>query len=148
MVCATKRFSPRSGRFDGKSRRGRTTTQDQDAQPTAEIEGSAAADANVDDGYFLPDLPGEEPDFWEGPQWDWLGFFVEYLWAFSVVFAVITNNLSPSKFCTFYCFVHSIGGCCSTAMCCCCYFLPPFLGENGLDKSCLVDQALLLCKKV
>ncbi|KAL4316918.1 hypothetical protein AHAS_Ahas15G0333100 [Arachis hypogaea] len=90
LVSATKKFSPRSG----KGRRGSTTTkdQDQDPQPTGEIEDSAVDDVN--DGYFLPDLPGEEKDFWEGPQWDWLGFFVEYLWAFGVVFAVTFDTLN------------------------------------------------------
>lgn len=43
-----------------------------------------------DDGYFLPELPGDKPDFWEGPQWDALGFFVQYLWAFGIVFAVLS----------------------------------------------------------
>lgn len=46
------------------------------------------ATGDVDDGYVLPELPGEEPDFWEGAQWDALGFFVQYLWAFGIVFAV------------------------------------------------------------
>ena len=26
--------------------------------------------------------------FWEGPQWDAFGFFVQYLWAFGIVFGV------------------------------------------------------------
>lgn len=47
--------------------------------------GDVAAD---DGGYVLPELPGTEPDFWEGPQWDALGFFVQYMWAFGIVFAV------------------------------------------------------------
>ncbi|KAJ8758755.1 hypothetical protein K2173_000476 [Erythroxylum novogranatense] len=42
----------------------------------------------VDDGFVMPKLPGDEPDFWEGPQWDALGFFVQYLWAFGIIFAV------------------------------------------------------------
>lgn len=45
-----------------------------------------------DDGYFLPELPGDKPDFWEGPQWDALGFFVQYLWAFGIGFAVSNSN--------------------------------------------------------
>uniref|UniRef100_A0A803PKI5 Uncharacterized protein n=1 Tax=Cannabis sativa TaxID=3483 RepID=A0A803PKI5_CANSA len=48
----------------------------------------------VDDGYFLPKLPGEEKDFWEGEQWDWLGFLVEYLWAFGIVFSCSWSKLS------------------------------------------------------
>lgn len=112
MVSA-KRFSPRSG----KNRRGTTTTKDQEPLPTPEIEDSVA---DADDGYFLPDLPGQEPDFWEGPQWDGLGFFVEYLWAFGIVFAV-TNNAPNLRFDMFHSlrysvnissFVDSACGCC------------------------------------
>lgn len=58
---------------------------------------SAAVD-NVDDGYFLPKLPGDEPDFWEGEQWDALGFFVEYLWAFGIVFALIACGIAVSTY--------------------------------------------------
>ncbi|KAH7282707.1 hypothetical protein KP509_35G044500 [Ceratopteris richardii] len=44
-----------------------------------------------DDGevYVKPQLPGEEPDFWEGPQFEILGFIVQYLWAFGVGVALI-----------------------------------------------------------
>lgn len=38
--------------------------------------------------FLLKDLPGLESDPFEGPQWDGLGFFVQYLWAFGIVFAV------------------------------------------------------------
>ncbi|KAF0910233.1 hypothetical protein E2562_001426 [Oryza meyeriana var. granulata] len=35
----------------------------------------------------MPELPDpEKPDFWEGPQWEALGFFVQYMWAFGVFF--------------------------------------------------------------
>lgn len=91
-VVSAKRFTSRTGRLDNSNnrRRSNTTTKDQDQDPlrqrTAEIE-NVGAD-NVDDGYFLPKLPGDEPDFWEGEQWDGLGFFVEYLWAFGFAFAV------------------------------------------------------------
>ena len=100
QVVSAKKFSSRSGRFDGKNRRtSSTTTRDQDSdrdqaqKRTAEIkragdDARSAAVDDVDDGYFLPKLPGDEPDFWEGEQWDALGFFVEYLWAFGIVFAV------------------------------------------------------------
>jgi hypothetical protein len=40
----------------------------------------------------MPKLPDPEtPDFWEGPQWEPLGFFVQYMWAFGVVFGVCTS---------------------------------------------------------
>ncbi|KAF2544073.1 hypothetical protein F2Q68_00032330, partial [Brassica cretica] len=44
----------------------------------------------------IKDLPGLEPDPFEGSQWDGLGFFVQYLWAFGIVFALfnfVTVNL-------------------------------------------------------
>jgi hypothetical protein len=98
-VVSAKRFSSRTGRLDSKDRRGTATTKDQEEkqiQRTAEDNSSienvgSVADgggAAAADGYFLPELPGTEPDFWEGPQWDALGFFVQYMWAFGIVFAV------------------------------------------------------------
>lgn len=36
----------------------------------------------------MPKLEGLEPDFWEGPQWNAFGFFVQYLWAFGILFGV------------------------------------------------------------
>lgn len=99
-VVSAKRFTSRTGRSDGKNKRGTTTTRDQEQDPlrlerTADIEnvdGGVSVD-NVDDGYFLPKLPGDEPDFWEGEKWDFLGFFVEYLWAFGFGFAVCLYSL-------------------------------------------------------
>ena len=38
--------------------------------------------------YVRPVLPGDEPDFWEGPQWNAVGFIVQYLWAIGIVVAV------------------------------------------------------------
>lgn len=82
-VVSAKKFSPRTG----KNRRGSsTTTQDQEDQRPDDV----VLDAG--DGYFLPELPGDKPDFWEGSQWDALGFFVQYLWAFGIVFAVMCWN--------------------------------------------------------
>ncbi|KAF4353238.1 hypothetical protein F8388_014706 [Cannabis sativa] len=99
VAVSAKKFSSRSGRVDGnKNRRSTTTTRDQELEEinrTADLqmgllENAAATGSavnGVDDGYFLPKLPGEEKDFWEGEQWDWLGFLVEYLWAFGIVFS-------------------------------------------------------------
>ncbi|GER38631.1 3'-phosphoinositide-dependent protein kinase 1 [Striga asiatica] len=85
----------RTGKFDSKNRRNSpfTTTKEEEE----EKEGSLGEEVNgadefgaaaVDDGFVVPELPGDKPDFWEGPQWDALGFFVQYMWAFGVVFAV------------------------------------------------------------
>lgn len=60
-----------------------------------DVDAADVIDGSVDDGYFLPDLPGDKPNFWEGSQWDGLGFFVQYMWAFGILFAVI--NLSYSS---------------------------------------------------
>ena len=102
-IVSAKKFSSRTGRLDGKNRRSNTTTKDQDENQQRNdlednkfnsIEGGAVgsfedgAVAVAADGYVLPELPGDKPDFWEGPQWDAFGFFVQYLWAFGIVFAV------------------------------------------------------------
>eukprot|EP01018_Ginkgo_biloba_P005922 Gb_25599 [translate_table: standard] len=58
---------------------------------------SMANSVNVkssEDDFVVPKLPGEEPDFWEGPQWDTLGFIVQYLWALGIVFALIACGIA------------------------------------------------------
>ncbi|XP_059665417.1 uncharacterized protein LOC132311516 [Cornus florida] len=102
IVSAGKKLSSRTGRFDSKNRKSATTTREQEdelKQRTAEIESeAAAADVDVDDGYFLPELPGDKPDFWEGPQWDGLGFFVQYMWAFGIVFALVACGIAVATY--------------------------------------------------
>jgi hypothetical protein len=44
---------------------------------------------------YLPDP--KQVDFWEGPQWDLLGFFVQYMWAFGVFFSVSTFSSVTSR---------------------------------------------------
>ncbi|XP_050376955.1 uncharacterized protein LOC126794322 [Argentina anserina] len=97
-VVSAKRFTSRTGRLDNKSNnRNFKRSKDQEQDPrTAELESLAAE--NIDDGYFLPKLPGDEPDFWEGEQLDALGFFVEYLWAFGFGFAVIAAIAAAATF--------------------------------------------------
>lgn len=95
-VVQAKKSSFRTGRFDSKNRRSSTTTKEQEEEDErnrmAEIlsdspnVGNASVAFDVDEN--LPELPGLQPDFWEGPKWDALGFFLEYLWAFGIVFAV------------------------------------------------------------
>ncbi|CAN7074427.1 unnamed protein product [Brassica oleracea var. botrytis] len=49
--------------------------------------------------YFIDeDLPGLEPDPFEGSQWDGLGFFVHYLWAFGIVFALISSGIAAGTY--------------------------------------------------
>ncbi|KAK4283440.1 hypothetical protein QN277_000390 [Acacia crassicarpa] len=94
-IVSAKKFSPRSGRLDKNNRRGSVTTEDQEDQRTDEIQDSID---NADDGYFLPELPGDKPNFWEGPQWEALGFFVQYLWAFGIVFALIACGIAVTTY--------------------------------------------------
>ncbi|XP_038876354.1 uncharacterized protein LOC120068690 [Benincasa hispida] len=104
-VVQAKKSSFRTGRFDGKNRRSSTTTQEQEEEErnrTAEIlrdspnVENAGVAFDVDEN--LPELPGLQPDFWEGPQWDALGFFLEYLWAFGIVFALIACGIAVTTY--------------------------------------------------
>uniref|UniRef100_A0A453H705 Uncharacterized protein n=1 Tax=Aegilops tauschii subsp. strangulata TaxID=200361 RepID=A0A453H705_AEGTS len=47
---------------------------------------------------YLPDP--EKPDFWEGPNMEVLGFFVQYMWAFGVFFSVSTSSSSITSRCS------------------------------------------------
>ncbi|KAA3470484.1 L-shaped tail fiber [Gossypium australe] len=48
------------------------------------------------DGKPFPELPGLQLDLWEGTKWDVLGFLVQYLWAFGIVFAVSIDTPTPA----------------------------------------------------
>ncbi|KAI3407884.1 uncharacterized protein J3R85_020683 [Psidium guajava] len=114
-IASAKKLSSRTGKFDSKNRRNpttTTTTKDREdgedygqGQGTVEIErvgpeSSTMGSSGVagDDGYFLPELPGDKPDFWEGSQWDALGFFVQYLWAFGIGFALIACGVAVATY--------------------------------------------------
>ncbi|KAF8399136.1 hypothetical protein HHK36_015001 [Tetracentron sinense] len=103
FVVGARKVSPRTGKFDSKNKRSgsglntttttTTTTKEEEEEeiergPDDSKNSTVDADVDVDDGYFLPDLPGDQPDFWEGPQWNGLGFFIQYQWAFGIAFAV------------------------------------------------------------
>jgi len=81
----------------GKKRRGGVAAPDVDEDATeagaAEWEGEPLGfEVSTEP---MPQLPDPEtPDFWEGPQWEALGFFVQYMWAFGVVFGV-SASFSP-----------------------------------------------------
>eukprot|EP00250_Pteridium_aquilinum_P033220 c5334_g1_i1 orf=193-789(+) len=45
-------------------------------------------DGQDDEEYVRPQLPGDQPDFWEGPQFEVLGLIVQYLWAIGIVVAL------------------------------------------------------------
>lgn len=103
-------LSSRTGKFDSKNRKTiPVATEDSEEEEEEEEEWAAAEATTVDeslmvsnDGVPMPKLPAEEQDFWEGPQWDGVGFFVQYMWAFGVVFAVRFpfSWLSPVLLCS------------------------------------------------
>ncbi|TYH54973.1 hypothetical protein ES332_D09G206400v1 [Gossypium tomentosum] len=114
LTSAAKKFSSRTGRFDSKNRRSNLTTKEQDEEQdlkrTAEIEesniaigvgledvGGSSSEISAD-GKPFPDLPGLQPDLWEGPKWDVLGFLVQYLWAFGIVFALIACGIAVATY--------------------------------------------------
>ncbi|XVF09620.1 hypothetical protein REPUB_Repub07fG0109600 [Reevesia pubescens] len=114
ITSAAKKFSPRTGRFDSKNRRSTLTTKEQDVEEdqerTAEIDeenvlvgvgldnvGGTSSEVSAD-GKPFPELPGLQPDLWEGPKWDVLGFLVQYLWAFGIVFALIACGIAVATY--------------------------------------------------
>ncbi|KAK3225353.1 hypothetical protein Dsin_005215 [Dipteronia sinensis] len=107
VASAAKKFSSKTGRFDNKNRRSNTTTteeekDDQQQNRTVGIgEGSVGQieiENAVVDGFVISDLPGLQPDFWEGPQWDGFGFFLQYMWAFGIVFALIACGIAVATY--------------------------------------------------
>ncbi|KAL3512260.1 hypothetical protein ACH5RR_024977 [Cinchona calisaya] len=108
VVSASKKLSSsKTGKFDSKNRRSSVSTKEeaeeiestkfQKLDRTADIDGSGSTPA-FDDGFVMPELPGEKPNFWEGPQWDAFGFFIQYLWAFGIVFALIACGIAVTTY--------------------------------------------------
>ncbi|CAJ1951883.1 unnamed protein product [Sphenostylis stenocarpa] len=79
VVCA-KKFSSESHPFSAAT----------EPQATEEIEDDEALDEEIAALYKkMSGLLREEPDFWEGPQWDWLGTFIKYSWIIGFGVAVV-----------------------------------------------------------
>nr|CAD1832630.1 unnamed protein product [Ananas comosus var. bracteatus] len=91
----------RQARQERRRRHPTTTTKEQDEEEEAEM-----VEMEIEASGFpmelspgpMPQLPGEQPDFWEGPRWDALGFFVQYQWAFGIVFALIACGIAVSTY--------------------------------------------------
>jgi len=60
--------------------------------------GADIKETYADDGFVVEDLDGMKPDFWEGSKWDGLGFFVQYMWAFGIVFAVVACGIAVATY--------------------------------------------------
>ncbi|KGN63813.1 uncharacterized protein LOC101218989 [Cucumis sativus] len=105
-LVQAKKSSFRTGRFDSKNRKSSTTIKEQEEEEernrTAGVEMGSPVVENAgvvfDVDENLPQLPGLQPDFWEGPQWDAFGFFLEYLWAFGIVFAIIACGIAVTTY--------------------------------------------------
>ncbi|KAF5184204.1 At-rich interactive domain protein [Thalictrum thalictroides] len=102
-ITNAKKVSSRTGRFDSKNKKGSggiSTTVKEEEEMVEKFGEDNSLDVNdeIDDGYFLPELPGDKPDFWEGPQWDGLGFFVQYQWAFGIGFALIACGIAVTTY--------------------------------------------------
>ncbi|XP_051147513.1 uncharacterized protein LOC127262750 [Andrographis paniculata] len=94
LWATPKKLSSRTGKFDGKNRRSSPL-------PTEEQDATAVEATEISSGegdFVMPELPGENPDFWEGPQWDAFGFFIQYLWAFGIVFALIACGIAVATY--------------------------------------------------
>ncbi|KAF8733738.1 hypothetical protein HU200_014584 [Digitaria exilis] len=85
----------------GKKRRGGVATPDVDEESleagVVEWEGEPLGfEVSTEP---MPNLPDPEtPDFWEGQQWEPLGFFVQYMWAFGVVFGLIACGVAVATY--------------------------------------------------
>ncbi|KAL5999878.1 hypothetical protein ACLOJK_034555 [Asimina triloba] len=91
-VARARRVSPRSKKSNLTTTPQKESEQQLKAPPFPE---DAASSVDVVDGFVMPDLPGDKPDFWEGPQWNAFGVFVQYMWAFGIGFAVFFFPCSP-----------------------------------------------------
>ncbi|CAN8234949.1 unnamed protein product [Cochlearia groenlandica] len=122
VISAAKKPSSQTGRFDSKKRRSlvpttTTTTEETngpyiDNNPPSQIEiadENGGGERTVVNTLFrgdpkdapkfnIKDLPGLEPDPFEGPQFDGLGFFVQYLWAFGILFALISGGIAAGTY--------------------------------------------------
>jgi hypothetical protein len=51
-----------------------------------------------DDMFMGRKLEGLEPDFWEGDQWNALGFIIQYLWAFGILIALVACGVAVTSY--------------------------------------------------
>ncbi|KAH9615624.1 hypothetical protein KSS87_013883 [Heliosperma pusillum] len=107
IVAATGKFNPRTTKFDSKNRRGGSSSSTTDIKEEDVVKKNknyvednvgVVEDVFPDDGFVIPELPGDKPDWFEGPQWDGLGFFVQYMWAFGVGFALVACGVAVATY--------------------------------------------------
>ncbi|CAM8978184.1 unnamed protein product [Rhodiola kirilowii] len=100
-VVRAKKLSSRTGRFDSRNRKGGLSTKEQvedDEKMSDEFGAVESLDEVAFDGTPMPVLPGDQPSFWEGEQWDGFGFFAQYMWAFGVIFALVACGIAVATY--------------------------------------------------
>lgn len=97
-IVRARRASSRTSKLENRTKKGGGLTTRQDPDQEEQQQQLEDLVEEVDDGYVLPDLPGVEQDFWEGPQWEAFGFFVQYQWAFGIGFALIACGIAVATY--------------------------------------------------
>lgn len=122
IVSAAKKFSSRSKRIIPTTTTTTTTTTDQELQRPPDIKPFNPDEYNLKP--FTGKLPGTEPDIWEGPHMNIVGFIGDYIWILGGAFAVSIHLLYfPFQLSYFF-------YCCLSF-----YFLVFFLKEDILSLS-------------
>lgn len=98
FIVGARRASPRTKKSGLTTGSPPAEKQQLDLDLTTLPEDAGGDVAGVDDGYFLPELPGDKPDFWEGAQWNAFGFFIQYLWAFGIGFALVACGIAVATY--------------------------------------------------
>ncbi|KAL9862090.1 hypothetical protein AtNW77_Chr1g0075441 [Arabidopsis thaliana] len=86
-----------NGGFDGENPPSQIVINDEDGDRTV-VNTRFRGDPKDAPKFAIKDLPGLEPDPFEGEKWDGLGFFVQYLWAFGILFALISGGLAAGTY--------------------------------------------------
>ncbi|XP_039124047.1 uncharacterized protein LOC120260605 [Dioscorea cayenensis subsp. rotundata] len=102
ITHARRGISSRTRRLE-KGRKGAVVSPEEEQE---EVVGDVGEGAAVEDpgayvsadGVPMPELPGVETDFWEGPQWNAFGFFIQYLWAFGIIFGLIACGIAVATY--------------------------------------------------
>ncbi|KAJ4762683.1 AT-rich interactive domain protein [Rhynchospora pubera] len=89
--------SSRTRRSDNRGKKGLVTTTEEEKGPNPQQNEELEILWEISKEP-MPELPGQEPDFWEGPQWNAFGFVVQYLWAFGIVFALVACGIAVATY--------------------------------------------------
>lgn len=92
IVCA-RRVSSRQQEKE-RNKENRYSSSDVKAATSIPMEEEFEEEFADDGEEEVIKLPGDEPDFWEGPQWNTVGFIMQYLWAFGIVFALVACGIA------------------------------------------------------